>query len=160
MSHRTSFLNRFWTKVDQSGGIDACWNWTASGAAGYGRLKDRDGKGLVLAHRVAYEETYGPVPEGLVIMHSCDNPLCVNPNHLYAGTQSENMQDCASKGRIFIKDQLGEKNSLARLTADKAREIRARWEQEDITMQDLADSYQVSRGAINNVVHNHTWKHV
>jgi len=157
MRQKPSFLERFWTKVDQSGGVDACWLWTASGAAGYGRIKSPEGKGLLLAHRVAYETTIGPLPPGMKACHSCDNPKCVNPNHIFPGTQSQNMQDCANKGRLHIPDQWGEKNPLARLTAEKVREIRALWAGKKYSMQDLADVYQVSRGAINNVVHNHTW---
>lgn len=82
---------------------DGCWVWLGA--------KDRDGYGRVMvdgrtmgAHRIAYEESHGPVPDGLVVMHSCDNPSCVNPDHLRVGTQAENIQDRDAKGRTYRKD--------------------------------------------------------
>ena len=88
-------IQRFWSKVDKRG---ACWNWTASRmVSGYGVLKFR-GR-TCGAHRVAYELTHGPIPDGMVVMHSCDNPSCVNPAHLSLGTICDNMRDMYAKGR-------------------------------------------------------------
>lgn len=90
---------RFWRRVDKSG---PCWIWTgAQGHHGYGRIGigGHDGP-TVLAHRVAWELSNGPVPEGLCVLHRCDNPPCVNPDHLFVGTQADNIRDCKEKGRM------------------------------------------------------------
>lgn len=92
---------RFWSKVnkDAPGG---CWVWTANrNNAGYGMFSCR-GLGFFhkkLAHRLSYEFSSGPIPQGKHVMHSCDNPACVNPDHLSVGTRSDNMRDCANKFR-------------------------------------------------------------
>lgn len=89
---------RFWKKVDRSGGPDACWTWTATRTrTGYGMfcvsLK------MVSSHRVSYSLANGPIPDGLCVLHRCDNPPCVNPGHLWLGTQLQNIADRDSKGR-------------------------------------------------------------
>jgi hypothetical protein len=85
---------RFWPKVDQSGGPDACWPWTAyCQPNGYGEFDKK------WAHRVAYELAIGPITPGGTICHTCDNPRCVNPSHLFLGTQGDNVRDMVAKGR-------------------------------------------------------------
>ncbi|MDG2513491.1 HNH endonuclease [Sphingobium yanoikuyae] len=93
----TPFPCSFWPKV-KTAAPDECWEWTGPRTHnGYGRttLNGRD----IRCHRRAYELTKGPIPAGLMIMHSCDNRLCCNPNHLRPGTAKENWDDCVSKGR-------------------------------------------------------------
>lgn len=85
---------RFWSRVDKS---NDCWIWTGAVASGYGACRYK-GK-QTTAHRVAYELEVGLIPTGLVVMHRCDNPLCVKPDHLVVGTQSENLRDMVAKGR-------------------------------------------------------------
>lgn len=89
-------IDRFWSHVDKSGD---CWIWTAA-------KKRRDYGGFVLhgkgryAHRVSWQITYGDIPDGMNVLHHCDNPSCVNPNHLFLGNQSDNARDMVSKGRM------------------------------------------------------------
>jgi endogenous inhibitor of DNA gyrase (YacG/DUF329 family) len=92
---------RFWEKVNMSG---ECWLWLAGcNASGYGWFRTSGLQGrAVLAHRVAWELTNGPIPDGVELCHNCpggDNPLCVRPDHLWLGTHQENMADSARKGR-------------------------------------------------------------
>ena len=90
---------RFWEKVDQSGGLFACWPWTANrNSRGYGD-RFRVGDKQYRAHRFAYELTHGPIPDGLLVCHSCDNPPCCNPAHLWLGTAADNHADRNRKGR-------------------------------------------------------------
>lgn len=87
---------RFWARVQRG---DGCWNWDRPGTRdGYGRIKVA-GK-LESPHRIAYMLTFGEIPVGQWVLHRCDNPICVRPDHLFLGDRSANMKDCASKGRL------------------------------------------------------------
>lgn len=91
-------MKRFFDKVEKT---DYCWIWTGGGRGqGYGALKFK-GK-IVDAHRVSYELHYGEIPKGMFVCHTCDNRKCVNPDHLFLGTQKDNMRDCKNKGRLVI----------------------------------------------------------
>ena len=93
---------RFWSKVDipdTPHHNDRCWIWRKSTAKGYGQMKV--GKRVMRAHRMAYEIAHGPLPEGMHVLHSCDNPMCCNPNHLRAGTHAENMRDAVNRDRVW-----------------------------------------------------------
>lgn len=92
---------RFWENVQKTDG-NRCWPWLGvTDHHGYGRIAFRTQN--IKAHRVSYEMHHGPIADGDVICHVCDNPNCVNPNHLFSGSQSENMQDASRKGRLNIK---------------------------------------------------------
>lgn len=113
---RIPLADRFRSKVDSSGGEDSCWNWTACKTPiGYGKIGKGGDEGWVFSHRVAFELANGNLPEGMVVMHLCDNPSCCNPLHLRAGTQAENLRDMRAKGR----DCRGEKMSSALYSSDK-----------------------------------------
>ena len=102
---------QFWAKVRKG---DGCWLWTGARINdGYGLLK-RSGK-TILAHRFSYELAHGPVPAGLVVMHKCDTPACVRPDHLKPGTNLENSRDMAAKGRS---------GGRLKLTAELAEQVR------------------------------------
>lgn len=105
MTDQETIKNRLLSKVvvDQAIG---CWNWTGSKIKfGYGRIGVDDK--TYSAHRLSYQVFRGEIPEGLYVCHKCDNPACINPDHLFLGTQRDNMQDALRKGRIKLPDNGG-----------------------------------------------------
>ena len=145
-------IDLFWRDVT-IGAPDACWEWQGKRKAlGYGRC-DRQG---VLpesgAHRVAYALLNGPIPSGLDILHKCDNPPCVNPVHLYPGTDADNKHDSVSRGRHAF----GTRQGSARLYPQAVIQIRA----SNGSVSGLARRYGVSRRAIQRVLKGRTWKQV
>jgi len=152
-------LNRFNLYVDKKG-PDECWPWTGgTNGNGYGRFK-RDKKNefrTEYAHRFALQVKLGRgLKEGMVAMHTCDNPLCVNPNHLVEGTQGDNVQDAKDKGRL--NPAKGESQRSARLTERDVLDIRA--EPDEVTNTELAERYGVKQHTISNARSGVTWKHV
>lgn len=141
---------RFWTKVDKRG-PNGCWLWTATtNQKGYGRI--RHNRKLQSAHRVSYELCIGPVPDGLFVLHRCDNPRCVNPTHLFLGTNDENMADKASKGR---QSRLhGDRNPNVKITAADAQAIK----QSTATRRELARRYGVCEGHVSHIRAGRSWR--
>ena len=89
-------MKKFWDNIDKSGD---CWEWTAGKQNhGYGKLRLPRGE-QVYAHRYSWELHNGIIPNGMHVLHKCDNPSCVNPSHLFLGTHKDNMIDCGNKGR-------------------------------------------------------------
>lgn len=154
-----SYSTRFWSKVDKSGGVNSCWLWTGA------RLKTGYGKFTVAhqtwdyAHRVAYRLIHGDILPGRVIMHTCDNPSCVNPAHLRMGTAMDNVQDKIAKGRDTVGDHKGVRNAKAKLNDDKVRLIRKRLTEGETCAQ-LAREYGVTKESIWSIKVGETWKHV
>lgn len=145
---------RFWSKVVKGEG---CWLWRGSlNNKGYGLFNLSREAGLVLAHRHSYAESRGPIPEGLLVMHSCDEPRCVRPEHLALGTIADNQADMARKGRA---GQRGEKSSQAKLTEQSVREIRAAVDGGE-PAPIVAQRYGVTRGLVSGVARRVRWRHV
>lgn len=141
--------DRFWkmASVRETG----CWEWTGSKCGrGYGQVK-MDYVNL-RAHRVAYMLVHGD-PGDLFICHACDNPSCVNPAHLFAGTPADNMADRSAKGRA----PSGENHPQAKLSADDVKSIRAAWEGKGGTQGKIAADYGVSRSTISAIVNGQNW---
>ena len=111
-------MENFWNKVDKT---DSCWNWTGatngrpSGGVAYGLFKIPKTRKNTTAHRMAYKLTKGEIPDGVFVCHTCDNPLCVNPDHLFLGTPADNVADMDAKGRRKCAPQKHEQNGRAKL---------------------------------------------
>ena len=159
---------RFWKHVDRNGPIPPhrpelgpCWIWTGcSDRAGYGTLvRDHTHKKIVATH-ASWEIHFSPVPDGLWVLHQCDNPRCVNPDHLFLGTHADNMADMRHKGRGGYKRRPGESNPIAKLTEDAVRSIRAEYAAGSVTKTALAAKYGVRVGTICFVLLRQTWQHI
>lgn len=107
-------------------GANGCIEWTgARTASGYGRIgRGRRGEGWTHAHRAAWEVAHGPIPEGLCVLHRCDNPPCCNPEHLFLGSLEDNSRDMVTKGRGRKQIPAGEAHPDARLTDADVAELR------------------------------------
>lgn len=138
-----------------TGAPNDCWNWLGHlDRHGYGVL-NRSGKTL-RAHRFVYEAMVGPIPAGLSLMHSCDNPPCVNPNHLTPGTNAENVADCVQKER----HNRGEEMWSAKLTEAQVIEARLEFATGRYTQSELAAKYGLTSGPMSNLLYGDTWRHL
>lgn len=148
---------RFWCKARptpppaHASSLGPCWGWTfGTFSTGYGVFQFL-GKARK-AHRVAWELTNGPMPDGMIVLHKCDNPVCINPDHLTIGTQADNRADMESKGRRAR----GEQNGCAKLTENQALEVRS----SDATQSAEARRFGVSPTTIARIRRRETWRHL
>lgn len=149
-------IERFWKHVDKKS-KDECWEWNASVSNdGYGNI--RINNKLYLPHRISWVIHNNVIPDGLLVCHTCDNRSCVNPSHLFLGTQKENMQDRDKKCRRIAL--VGEKNGKHRLTEKEVIEIRAKYIPYKYSTYKLAKEYGVSTTAVQCIITYKTWKHV
>lgn len=153
---------RLWDKIDVRG-PDDCWLWTGVLSEGYGQLRV-DGR-MKLAHRLAYVDKVGPIPDGRLLRHTCESRYtpgdntgrrCCNPAHLHPGTAADNSQDMLASGRA----PRGVRNGQAKLTEQGARDIRAWYEVGGWTQRDLAGVFGVSQLAVWKIVRRVSWGHV
>lgn len=137
-------------------GKNDCWQWQGNiGTNGYGR--GSCGGKTFAAHRVSYELHRGSIPDGMMVLHKCDNPTCINPDHLFLGTDADNMQDKIEKGRANFL--VGERVYNARLTSGQVIEIR-RLSKQGISQSRIARQFGVSTSAIGSIVSRKNWKHI
>lgn len=163
-------VERYWAKVTQG---DGCWNWQAALRNGYGVFARRqpDGRYLTFyAHRLSWEYTYGPIPEGLWVLHTCDNRSCVRPDHLWLGTNADNLADMRAKGRGVVptarsgpdhhwygRNVSGERNPHARLTEADVADIRAAAAGEK--RNDIAQRHGITRSHVQGILSGRAWRH-
>ena len=139
---------RFLMQCDRNNDA-VCWEWTGRKSnAGYGQIKDN--YRTRHAHRVSYELYKGPIPKGLFVCHKCDNPGCVNPDHLFLGTPQINARDAARKGRSDGFKRLGTAHPLGTLTDDQIKEIRRL--AETTTGKEIAARFGISRGYVSQII--------
>lgn len=155
--------NLFRNHFIQRGPSD-CWNWTGAGTRPAGN-KHRRGlfalAGVLFqAPRVAWALAHGADPGILFVCHTCDNPLCVNPAHLFLGTALDNQRDMQAKNRDRKDSPSGERNGRSRVTADQVREIRRRYASGEATQLAMAVEYNITKDQISRIINRKSWKNL
>lgn len=165
-------IERFWSHVRKT---DGCWEWTGSrNHKGYGRFGLR-GRNRY-AHRVAWEMARGPVTEGVLVCHSCDNPSCVRLEHLFVGTNSDNIKDAANKRRLWVQRNpegaiarfgkrlrpgtRGENCHWHKLTTADVIEIRRRYAAGGCSQSQLGREFGIAQPTVSEIVARRKWAHV
>lgn len=156
---RRDSVKGFWSRVDIKSNED-CWEWTGSlNLNGYGHANHSIiWGGNAMCHRVAYELTKGKIPEGLLVLHKCDNRKCVNPSHLFLGTQTDNMQDMHRKRRNNNVGMKGERNPNNKLTVEQVRFIRSQTGK--VNFSEIARKFGVTPQIVWQIANYKAWKHV
>lgn len=167
--HHQQFLKgepaekRFWEKVNKSGPVHPvlktqCWEWAASTyTSGYGQFWT--GEDLVSAHRYAYTLEYGSIPDGVILLHICDNPACVRSDHLRPGTNADNTADMISKGRA-PRPRGGKRRGNNAFTDEQAKELREEFARTDISIVDFAKMHDVHPDTMWKLIKRKRYAHV
>ena len=146
-------FNRFHRNMNE------CWEWNGPyWGRGYGRI-NFGGKGYYV-HRLMWEMRHGEIPTGMQVCHHCDNPPCINPEHLFLGTPSENFIDAIKKGRVQMlppHSMPGENHPLVKLTSEQVKIIREE-RKSGVSAREIARRYNVSTGHIRQIVSGNRWK--
>ena len=154
-------LTPFYTKLFLShvdiGAPDECWEWKLHrGSDGYGHVRYNSIEQY--AHRVSWTIANGPIPEGMYVCHKCDNPPCCNPNHLFLGTQADNMRDAIEKGRTASR--VGELNTNSKLTAPDIKRIRILLEDGSLSHRQIGALFGVVPRTISHISTGAHWSHI
>jgi len=167
MIYLVAILVRFWAQVHKTPG---CWTWTGGcNADGYGRMRIGTGQ-RIRAHRISWFIHHGPVPVGMCVLHRCDNPPCINPDHLFLGTNPDNTADRHSKGRSACGDRSGarlhpdthvrgERSPLAKLAERQVVSIRELWAH-GAERRELSENFNVTPCHIDKIVSRRAWRHL
>lgn len=167
-------ITRFWSKVDKNGPVPShmphlghCWIWIASRmSTGYGAFNYPNGNSPTqLSHRVAWQLSNGPIPNRLFVLHRCDNRKCVNPEHLFLGTNTDNVRDMIAKNRSpnLVKNlgpvRRGSSQPNSKLIESQIIEIR-RLGTDGFSCQKIAEQFGVTHGAIRLIIKRERWSHI
>ena len=146
-------IDRFWSKVNKT---DNCWEWTTGlNKNGYGHFH-ANGEDI-RAHRFSFQNHHNRlIEDGMCILHSCNNPICVNPTHLSEGTNAENSKYMVQTGRSFK----GEKNPASKITEAQVLEIRAEYAKGETTHRKLGKEYGICHSIICDIINRKTWQHI
>lgn len=154
---------RFWEKVDKTPGHGPngdCWVWTgARNPKGYGNFSSN--KRFFKAHRHAWSLFNGEIPKNIFVCHRCDNPSCVRPEHLFLGSNQDNLHDASLKGRMSSWQRAqGEANGNSRIDRRAVRAIREAFENACFSVKQLADGFNIGRSTVLHILNRETWRHV
>jgi hypothetical protein len=163
-----SLADRFWSRVKKTEG---CWLWTGHTVQGYGCVNSDGGRAgtNLRANRVAWILTFGAIPDGLHVLHKCDNKICVNPSHLELGTHAKNLRDAAERGLFTLDAQRrpGTQNGRAKITERDVKEIRAAYAVnagskyvKRGTCLALADKFGIDPEVVRRIAQRKLWKHI
>jgi len=157
--HRCTLEQLFFSKV--AFGVSDCWFWVGCrDQTSYGRMRTKNNN-CQFSHRISWQMFKGIIPKGMKVLHKCDNPSCVNPEHLFLGTQNDNVQDMIIKGRMSSKKSFpGELNGYSKLKNFQVLEIREIYSKKTLNQYELARKYNVSSMTINRIVNNKLWRHI
>lgn len=154
--HGLSEYDRFFKWVKVGDGAE-CWNWQGSRnkVHWHGQWRNGDGE-IELTHRAAWRLLRGELPKGAFVLHRCDNPICVNPSHLFIGSQSDNARDMWQKGRARPKSNIGENHGMTKIPEAAVRDIRTSKEPGTV----LAARYDITATTVCDIRKRRTWKHI
>jgi hypothetical protein len=148
---------RFWEKVDKTN-PDGCWIWVGARSGNRAGLFAITKYNRIIPYRFSYELKYGKIPEGLFACHKCDNGLCVNPDHIFIGSQTDNMRDMSEKDRSHHTH--GADLHRGCLTDNDIREIRKFYHDQKLSTRKIAQMYGVGKTTIEQILNGITWAHV